>query len=186
VTEAIREHRLGAGELGEGVTLSRHASLNWTEAQKGDSRNYQAGQVLEFHRPAKGIAKNEALDVDRVEGDTVIARNVRGEERALTSKQAGCFSVHERRAVEVAPHDRLLLTAKRRERGFRATNGELVTVKGVDHEGRVELADGRKLPGNYRQFTHGYAVTAHRSQAKTVDFVVVSAERCRKNSFTWR
>jgi ATP-dependent exoDNAse (exonuclease V) alpha subunit len=183
VTEAIREHRREAGELGEGVSLSRHVSLNWTEAQKCDARNYQAGQVLEFHRPAKGIAKNEVLEVDRVEGDKVIARNAGGAERTLTAKQAGCFSVHERRAVEVAANDRLLLTANRRERGFRATNGELVTVRGVDREGGLELTDGRKLPGNYRQFTHGYAVTAHRSQAKTVDFVVVSAEAMPKEQF---
>jgi len=33
------------------------------------------------------------------------------------------------------------------------------------------------LPANYREFKHGYAMTAHRSQSKTVDAVIVSADR---------
>ena len=111
---------------------------------------------------------------------TVIAWNSRGEQRVLTARQTSCFSVHEQRPVEVAANDRLLLTANRREPGFRATNGELVTVKSVDRERGIELTDGRKLPGNYRQFDFGYAVTAHRSQGKTVDAVVISADSMKR------
>ena len=57
-----------------------------------------------------------------------------------------------------------LLTANRRDEEFRATNGEIATVRSVDERGRIGLDDGRVLPANFRQFTHGYAVTAHRSQ----------------------
>jgi alkylhydroperoxidase family enzyme len=38
-------------------------------------------------------------------------------------------------------------------------------------------------PENYKQFTHGYAVTAHRSQGKSVDAVVISADGMRKELF---
>jgi len=38
-------------------------------------------------------------------------------------------------------------------------------------------------PRNYRQFTHGYAVTAHRSQGKSVDSVIISADGMRKELF---
>jgi ATP-dependent exoDNAse (exonuclease V) alpha subunit len=44
VTEAIRRRRRTIGALGEGVQLTRHASLNWTTAQKGDARNFRPGQ----------------------------------------------------------------------------------------------------------------------------------------------
>ena len=37
------------------------------------------------------------------------------------------------------------------------------------------LADGRMIPKNYRTFTHGYAVTSHSSQSKTVDDVLLVA-----------
>ena len=49
--------------------------------------------------------------------------------------------------------------------------------------GSIKLQDGRQLPVEYRQFTHGYAVTAHRSQGKTVDFEIIAAERMAQDLF---
>jgi hypothetical protein len=43
-----------------------------------------------------------------------------------------------------------MLTANRRDAGFRTPNGELVTVRGIER-GRIELEDGGKLPANYHQ-----------------------------------
>lgn len=63
------------------------------------------------------------------------------------------------------------------------TNGELVTVSGVDAQGRIQLQDGRVLPEAYRHFHHGYAVTAHRSQGKSVDAVVISGDAMKKELF---
>ena len=57
-----------------------------------------------------------------------------------------------------------------------------MTVARVE-EGRIRLEDGRQMPAEYRQFTHGYAVTAHRSQGKTVDFEVIAAERMAQDLF---
>jgi hypothetical protein len=54
------------------------------------------------------------------------------------------------------------------------TNGERVQVRGVS-QGLVLLKDGRTLPASYRTFTHGYAVTSHAAQSKTVDQVVFVA-----------
>lgn len=69
----------------------------------------------------------------------------------------------EGKPIEVSPGDRLLLTANRRDAGLRITNGELVTVSSVDAPGLIQIEDGRALPADYKSFTHGYAVTAHRS-----------------------
>jgi len=183
ITEAIRAERTRTGELGQSTSHQHNVPLNWTSAEKSDVRNYAEGQVLEFHRAIKGVARHESLEVMGVENSRVVARNAHGEERQLTAKQAKCFEVHERRPIELAPNDKLLLMANRREPGFRATNGELVTVSRVDGQGRIHLQDGRSLPENYKQFTHGYAVTAHRSQGKSVDSVVISADGMRKELF---
>ncbi|MGD0932935.1 MAG: hypothetical protein ABR902_20010, partial [Candidatus Korobacteraceae bacterium] len=43
--------------------------------------------------------------------------------------------------------------------------------------------DGRQLPADYRSFTHGYAVTARRSQGKTVDSVILSCDGMQKELF---
>jgi hypothetical protein len=182
ITYALRADRQRAGEIGVSGSFVRHSSLNWTEAQKGQSKNYQAGQVLEFHKAVKGIRKGEALEVVGTDKGHVTARKADGAVVSLGSRQAKAFTVFEKAKIEVARGDKLLLQANRREKGFRATNGELVTVAGVDG-GAIKLTDGRELPAGYRQFTHGYAVTAHRSQGKTVDYQVIAAERMKHDLF---
>jgi conjugative relaxase-like TrwC/TraI family protein len=182
VTRAIRDDLAMRGQLGESITMDRYVPLQWTEAQKRDLSNYREGQILLMHRAGRGMEKHEALTVSRVESGLIVGRNVCGEEKTFTPAQTRSFSVHEQRAVEVAPGDRLLLTGNRKDTNFRATNGELVKVRSIEG-GRIQLEDGRALPGNYRQFDHGYAVTAHRSQGKTVDGVILSADIMKQELF---
>ena len=182
VTRAIRDDLSERGHLGQSAVIDRHVPLQWTEAQKRDLSNYREGHVLLVHRAARGMDKHEALTVSEVRADVLVARNARGEERTFTPVQTRSFSVQELRPIEVAAGDRLLLTSNRRDADFRATNGELVQVHNVVN-GRIELEDGRVIPENYRQFDHGYAVTAHRSQGKTVDGVILSADAMKQELF---
>jgi hypothetical protein len=85
--------------------------------------------------------------------------------------------------ILTAQGDKLLITANRRGNGFRCTNGEIVTVSSIDRERRITLTDGRVLPFDFKRFTHGYAVTAHRSQGKSVDEVIISGDGMRKELF---
>ena len=48
VTEAIRADRKERGKLGKDEVVQRLEPLNWTEAQKKEARNFEAGQVLVF------------------------------------------------------------------------------------------------------------------------------------------
>ena len=182
VTQAIRADRSERGLLTQSVTMERLIPLQWTEAQKRDLSNYHEGQILLIHRSARGMEKHEALTVHGVEHDHLVARNARDEERTFTPGQTRNLSVHEAREIQVAVGDRLLLTGNRRDEGFRATNGELVTVRSVNASG-IQLEDGRALPANYREFDHGYAVTAHRSQGKTVDGVILSGDVMKRELF---
>jgi conjugative relaxase-like TrwC/TraI family protein len=182
VTQAIREDLKQRSVLGDGETLQRHIPLQWTEAQKKDISNYQPDQVLVFHRASHGIEKHEALTVTGVSGSSIHTMNERGEEKSVSLTQARSFSVHERTEIEIAAGDKLLMMGNRKEPGFRATNGELTTVRSVER-GIINLEDGRSVPANYREFTHGYAVTAHRSQGKTVDQVIISADVMKQELF---
>jgi conjugative relaxase-like TrwC/TraI family protein len=182
LTHAIREDLKQRSVLGHGTTFQQHTSLQWTEAQKKDLANYQPGQILVFHRSSHGIEKHEALTVLGKFDSSLTVRNERGESKEVRLTQARSFSVHERNAIEVSSGDKLLFMANRRERGFRATNGELVTVRSVTTN-EIQLEDGRRIPANYREFTHGYAVTAHRSQGKTVDRVIISGDAMKQELF---
>jgi ATP-dependent exoDNAse (exonuclease V) alpha subunit len=183
VTWAIRSLRKQAGRLGESCQVGRDVPLNWTTAQKSDLRSFRPGQILGFHRAVKGIAKNETLEVVRSEEKRVTVRNERGELRTITARQAKSFEVYERRPLEISAGDRLLITANRHDSDFRTTNGEIATVARVDQKGLIRLDDGRVLPPNFKQFAHGYAITAHRSQGKSVDKVIVSGDGMQKELF---
>jgi ATP-dependent exoDNAse (exonuclease V) alpha subunit len=112
----------------------------------------------------------------------VVARKETGQEVNFSPKQTRSFSVYERQSIEIAPGDSLMLAANRRGSELRATNGELVKVSSLNG-GAIQLEDGRTLPANYHEFADGYAVTAHRSQGKTVDSVIISADAMKQELF---
>jgi ATP-dependent exoDNAse (exonuclease V) alpha subunit len=82
------------------------------------------------------------------------------------------MDVGEQRKLKIAAGDKLLLQANTARKRF--INGELVEVGAIQGSDLV-LADGRVILENYRTFTHGYAVTSHAAQGKTVDEVFVVA-----------
>jgi hypothetical protein len=139
--------------------------------------------VLVFHDQTPEVRRHEALEIVRAEPHQLVARTEAGDEHMVTSKQAQAFDVYERRPIEIARHDRLLLTANRHEGGFHATNGEIVRVSQVDDRGRLQLDDGRSIPASYKHFEYGYAVTAHRSQGQSVDTVVMAGETMSRELF---
>jgi conjugative relaxase-like TrwC/TraI family protein len=183
VTAAIRAERQHAGELGAGVRMDRYVALHYTLAQKTDPRQFHEGQVLVFHRNTPDVRRHAALEVVRIEPQQLVAQASGGAEHVVTATEAQAFDVYERRPIEIAAHDRLVLTANRREAGFRATNGEMVTVSRVDEHGRLHLEDGRTLPSTFKHFEYGYAVTAHRSQGQSVDAVVIAGETMSRELF---
>ena len=100
-------------------------------------------------------------------------RKCDGREETITRKQAACFDVAQTKPLAIAAGERLLIQANCRRHGL--INGQLVTVSGVDARGVIHLIDGRKIPSGFRSFTHGYAVTSHGAQGKTVDHVYLAA-----------
>lgn len=183
VTHAIRADLKRAGQLTEGQEFTKHTALNWTEAQKKRTQNYQPGQVLTFHKAVKGVAaKNESLEVVRADRNGITARRANGQDVQVRTKESKTFGMFEKQDIEVSAGDKLLLQANWKDKTFKATNGELVTVARVQ-PGVIDLSDGRRLAAGYRQFTHGYAVTAHRSQGKTVDFEIIAAKRMDQDLF---
>lgn len=183
ITHAIRADRKAHGEIGEGREFEKHRALDWTEAQKKQMKRYQPGQVLSFHKAVKSIAKNESLEVISASRDDVRARKSNGQEITLTGKQSAAYGVFEKEKLEVSAGDRLLLQSNWKEKGrdgFKATNGELVTVASVD-AGAIRLRDGRQLPAAYKQFTSGYAVTAHVGQGDTADFVIAAPDGMKRD-----
>jgi hypothetical protein len=113
--------------------------------------------------------ENDSLKVQRADGSENLFPL--GQSSALCT----CMDVGEKRKLKVATGDKLLLQSNWQKK---FVNGELVDVTAIQG-GALVLADGRVIPDNYRTFTHGYAVTSHAAQGKTVDEVLWSRRRVR-------
>ena len=173
VTEKVRAALKSSGRLaGEEKEFQVFDSLSWTEAQKRDARQYRLGMAIRFHRSKGDFAKDETIAVVAVENDSLKVQRADGSENIFPLGAGyACFDVGEKRKLKVAAGDKLLLQSNWQKK---FVNGELVEVKAIQGDS-VVLADGRVIPENYRTFTHGYAVTSHAAQGKTVDEVLLVA-----------
>jgi ATP-dependent exoDNAse (exonuclease V) alpha subunit len=148
--------------------------LDLTNAQKRDERFYPKDAVVVFNqkiREAEPGAKGKLAGI--VKAGVLV--EVGGRFITVSNKMLDRISVCLPRELAIAPGDRLHLKANRKlASGRRVTNGELVTVKSLHANDRIELADGRVLDKDFREFLSGYAVTSYGSQGKTVDYVLFS------------
>ncbi|MGA2051714.1 MAG: MobF family relaxase [Opitutales bacterium] len=171
VTQRVRGKLRDAGTLGkveERVTV--FDSESWTEAQRGHAGQYTPDLHLRFVKATKDFKKGDCAAVAAVRPDGLLLRHRGRLVEFNPARAAACFDVGQAHELPVAAGDWLLLQANQDE----LVNGERVQVKQIEH-GRITLADGRVLPRNYNAFTHGYAVTSHSSQGKTVDEVLLVA-----------
>ncbi|HSY54724.1 MAG TPA: MobF family relaxase, partial [Opitutaceae bacterium] len=177
VTDEVRSQLRERGTLAaKEETVRVFDPLGWTDAQKQLTDHYEPGQRLRFVKATKYFEAGEMAEVIGHKGQQLLVRHVVGDklEAGTTSfspsRSPSSFEVGEAREINVAAGDVLLLRANAQN----FTNGERVQVKSV-HRQAITLEDGRTLPEDYRTFTHGYAVTSHAAQGKTVDEVMVVA-----------
>jgi hypothetical protein len=173
VTEKVRETLKADGVVSPDEQMfSVFDSLSWTEAQKKNASQYEPGQRLRFVRKTRKFDRGETVEVAAVVENGLRVRRADGTEvDFIPANAANTFDVGEARELKVATGDWLLLQANH---GREFINGERVHVREVQN-GRISLTDGRQLPANFNTFTHGYAVTSHSSQSKTVDEVLLVA-----------
>ena len=165
------EQKLGRKLSNNAIALAVHQSR--AKKIKGISTAEVRGQQLAQLQP------DEVQALQKLTTMVQPVRQVRRfepENQALNYAVAHVFErksvVPERRKLKIAAGDKLLLQAN--TTGKRFINGELVEVRAIQGDS-VLLADGRVIPADYRTFTHGYAITSHAAQGKTVDEVLLVA-----------
>jgi ATP-dependent exoDNAse (exonuclease V) alpha subunit len=184
VAGAVRKAMKDNGLLSDSEhSLTRLERLNLTDSQQRDAVTYEPGQIVEFHRIARGAVRKgvkekrfksgEQWEVLRREEGAVIVRKD-GLEKQLPLDQAGKFSVFERQNIALSIGDRIRFTKNVKHRGRKFLNNELRTVVSID-EAKIILDKGEIVRnGAALHIDQGIAVTSHASQGKTVDHVIVS------------
>jgi hypothetical protein len=166
ITDEIRAELQRAGAVGKRERSFRVLeNSNLTEADRADAVNYLPGDVLVFHQNAKGFRKGQRVVVGR-------------ERLPLTQSAAfQAFHVHE---LPIASGDVLRVTqnGKTADGKHRLNNGAIYTVKNFTPSGDIRLSNGWTISKDFGHLAHGYVVTSHASQGKTVDrvFIGQSAE----------
>lgn len=188
VNERIRDELRKRGVLGaEDANARTLERLDLTDAQKRDKRFYSDESVLVLNRDVAGMKRGAQCRLVAIGEDCLIVEGA-GKIRRIRFGSLDRVTVCEPKELALTSGDRLQLKANARTKdGRQIANGEIVIVKSIESDGRIQLQDGRTLDANYRQFVRGYAVTSYAAQGKTADFVIFSdsAIRAATNQKQW-
>jgi conjugative relaxase-like TrwC/TraI family protein len=179
LTDELRRALEERGALGKEREFIARRSTGWTDAQKGDVRNYEPGLVVEFHQNAKGFTRGDKAVVAQGENGLLLQKQD-GTRAALPLNQAQRFEVYRTRGIALAKGDRIRITrngeakVEGHAKGTRVNNGDVYTVEGFDKEGNIRIDKGKLLPKEWGHLSLGYVDTSYASQGKTVDRVFIA------------
>ena len=162
VTGTVRAALAAEGRLGEERTLDTWVPARLTDPQKADPPNFEPGDLLQFHQNAPGHRSGSRLVV--------------AEGQELPLQHAGRFEVYRPARLQLAAGDRIRVTANGTDRSgqHRLSNGALFTVQGFTPRGDAIVDRGWVIDRDFGHIAHGYAVTSHASQGKTVHKVFIA------------
>ncbi|MDE0001399.1 MAG: conjugative relaxase [Rhodospirillaceae bacterium] len=189
VNEHIRERLTREGRVtGPALCTQRLVSKGYTRAEKSLASNYDAGDVVAFHRPYKrlGVEKGDERRVDRVDQKTrtvhfegLDGSTVAWKPSEIGGRQGGT-EVYRTESMELRAGDRIRWT--RNDKALGVVNSGMAEVLGV-RNGRVmfRLEEGGTLtltPGDpqLRHIDRAWCSTVHAFQGRTVDNVIAAME----------
>lgn len=182
LTDAVRQGLKAHGLLGPGHAVTVAAPLAWTKTQVAKTSNYRPGYLLTLHRalPEADLPAGTTVEVEAVKRGRLVIRDRNGRMATIAhARQAEAWTVAAPRTIELAPGDRILIRQNHRTAGL--INGTVLTLAARQPSGawlaRDASGTAREIPADFRAFTHGYAVTSHKSQGRTCDEVIVCAAR---------
>jgi conjugative relaxase-like TrwC/TraI family protein len=167
LTEALRDVRKAKGLIvGEEKTFTRLVPLHFTDAQKGDAKQYSGDEVVQFFRKTGQFKAGQ-----RVKASEMLPE--------LGKVKAKHFAVFQESTVDLAVGDTIRITSNGRDvtGKHRVDNGRIDKVKGFTPQGGIVLANGWEIGASFGHVTHGLVQTSPASQSKTEDIVLAAFNR---------
>ncbi len=183
VSETIRQELRSRKIIGEkDRQFMRLRNKNLTQAQKQDIRNYKVGEVVQFHQNVCGIIRGAKCAILEVANDKVILENRNGLTAELPMNKPEYFDVYTMHELCLTQGDKIRITKNSYDRaGTRLDNGKVLEVKGFDRSGNIKATSENQQNGikilldkDFGNINHGYVMTSHASQGKTVDQVFIT------------
>lgn len=179
ITDEIRKLLKENGKIQNARSYEVFDSARWEVARKASARHYEKGHAVTFIRPVGGFAQGETVQVHEIKGNQVHVQTHDGRIAPLPLTRPRSFDVGQIRSIDVGVGDTILL----RKNQWRLVNGHVSTVESIAGDGTIHLNSGLTIPPNYRTFTHGYCLTAFRSQSRTAEHVIVAGTSMDARSF---
>lgn len=177
VTSHVRSILKEYGTIsGKACQVYQLVPTNWTDAERRDPTRYKSeGQILQFYRSYGRWKAGDRVEVIGASQHGVRVQDGRSYDLTVPFAVADKFGVFEESSIEVAKGDKIRVTsnAKSQDGKHKITNSSLHDVKSVGRDGTIKLKSGLSLPPTFGHIDHGYAVTSHKAQGKTVDQVVI-------------
>lgn len=185
ITTEIRDRLKRSGQLrGEEHVLKKLESMNLSEVERSEAEQYTPGDVIEFHQNAKGFTKGDRVVIPEPEASSPGVQGVTAdrskrsfaEQKAtLPLEHAKRFQAYRPREISLASGDLIRITKNGQtlDQKHRLNNGSVYRVASFDNRGNVVLDNGWTVSKEFGHFTHGYVMTSHASQGKTVDHVLI-------------
>ena len=187
IRRAINAHiRTGLQESGavshDSVTVTALDKTTLTRAQLREAINYKVDQILrvpEGRGAARTVVDWKILDVDPTR-NTIRCIDMEGREQTFKTRDMDPQKVglYTPRALDLAAGDRVLFTENNRAGGFQ--NNECGRVMTATLE-KIEIQkdNGETItldPAQAQTLDHGWGITVHRSQGRTIDRALVAGQ----------
>lgn len=182
ITHVVRQRLREEGYIGKKeIPALSMVNENLTEAQKGDWRNYQPGQWVQFNLNMPGLKRGSRWAVEKAGEKEVMLKNTEGKTASLPLQQATKFELFRLKEIALAKGDMVRVTKNSLdESGKLLSNGLTYHVASVDKEGNIQLRNtvsGASYAVSNTRFghiAHAHCITSHASQGKTVDEVFIA------------
>lgn len=160
ITNAVRKELTAKGKLKDEREFSAWVPKHLTEAERGEASSIDQGDLLQFYQNAKGFRSGSRL----IAGNGHVPVNL-----------ANRFQVYRPVTLKLAVGDRLRITARGEtmDGKHRLNTGSLFTVNGFTKEGNIIVNKDWVIAKEFGHVAHGYVVTSHASQGKTVDTILI-------------
>lgn len=179
ITQAIRHRMKDEGLLGKKeINVLHLRDLRFTEAEKGDQRNYEDGQVIRFQQNVKGFRRGSTWTVNTKDGK-VFVKDETGPSKLLPLDQCRHYNVYAEMHIPLSIGDKVVITEGSSDKeGKRLDNGTMLNVLKVTKDGEVELINPNskgiyRIDKSFGCISYAHSVTSYASQGKNIDEVFI-------------
>jgi len=177
INTLVREEKYSRGELqGETHPVKSIELIDWTKAQKSQAKLYRSGMMVSSWKNIGRMKSGQWEKIEKVDNGNLITSSG---EVINVKRNHDNLSIGDEKEIPIQIGDKILIQGNEEKSGLK--NGSVVTVSEIaqDNSITVKSSDGGKItiPKGFRTFSHGYAVTAEKSQGATVDNVIVAGAK---------